>query len=447
MIDVVSYRARIGRFNYRSQLVSCHHKVNNFEKNYMCAFYGLVLGFLLIIGCIELNPGPQNKEITMDDLWQQLLRLNSLPDDISSIKLSVEKINNMFEIVKSDVDRLKRKCELLEKENKEIVLQCDRLESHSRRSNLIFYNVEESNGENWSAIENIIRQILCNEMKINLDDLDIERAHRLGKKNRGVARPIIVKFGHYKKKMEVLRHRSSLKGCKIRIDEDFTYRIREIRNQLKEFMFEARNKGRHAVLKFDKLVIDGQFYSLEKLKELNRNDSNFSNIAPNFKIGDRVSIGLQRVSSVEGEVTVAENSYGSRAHSGEHQNRIEVVADVHVLEETAYRESETCVERQPTRSPVSPYRRPIDERQSTSGTKPGKPASILTRKSSRIMQSERRGDRRPIGVVEQSAVSGKTNAVKNDGGDKQGVRRWLEGGGLTRKKDKEQEGRGRVMSQ
>ncbi len=68
------------------------------------------------------------------------------------------------------------------------------LETYSRRENLVFEGIEEKEKENtWGNIVTVMK----NYMKLdNIQDIKIQRCHRIGKPNQAAKkpRPIIVRF-------------------------------------------------------------------------------------------------------------------------------------------------------------------------------------------------------------------------------------------------------------
>ena len=138
-----------------------------------------------------------------------------------------------------------------------------RLESHSRRNNLIFYNIPEEVKESTDKTENLVYTFL--EEKLNMDeeeasDISIERAHRLGKRKEDKQRPIIVKFSFHKDKERILSNAFKLAGTGFGISQDFPQEIVNIRKGLIKVMKDAKKEGREAKLSNDKLYIDGQRY-------------------------------------------------------------------------------------------------------------------------------------------------------------------------------------------
>ena len=69
------------------------------------------------------------------------------------------------------------------------------------RENLVFYGISESNA--YEDSELLVRRFIQQQMNINTDNIEIERAHRMGQKRNGQVRPIVVKFLRYKDKENV----------------------------------------------------------------------------------------------------------------------------------------------------------------------------------------------------------------------------------------------------
>lgn len=152
-----------------------------------------------------------------------------------------------WEAVRERQDKLEARVSRLER-------RIDYLENQSRRNNLVFHGIAEDRGETWEVTEAKLRQILLQRLGLKLGPKDIERAHRKG--NRWGRRPIVAKFVFFKDREAILRERRRMPG--VWVEEDFSERVQEERRFLKFHMFEARKQGSHAVLRFDKLVLDGR---------------------------------------------------------------------------------------------------------------------------------------------------------------------------------------------
>ena len=130
------------------------------------------------------------------------------------------------------------------------------LRVRSMRSNLVFYNLPEEEKEDpFSVVQKVLEK-----MEMNSSAIEIERAHRLGKKVDSKTRPIIAKFLRYHDK-EYIRQRAYMsKGSKIGIAEQFPKEIAERRKLLYPILKKAKSEGKKAVLIKDVLFINGQRY-------------------------------------------------------------------------------------------------------------------------------------------------------------------------------------------
>lgn len=135
----------------------------------------------------------------------------------------------------------------------------DDLENRSRRCNLIFYGIEDTEErETYESAEQRVLD-LCKSV-LSVDDVHIERAHRLGIFRPGNCRPIIVNFATYKGKECVLTNAKKLKGSPISISEDFSEPIRMKRKQLWEYAKKVRKDTDKVNLRYDALYINKTKY-------------------------------------------------------------------------------------------------------------------------------------------------------------------------------------------
>lgn len=148
-----------------------------------------------------------------------LNKLSAVSDDMQGIKTSIDRIEGR---ISSVVEKLEGITQVVEQHTKDILLtnfSVDSLEQYTRRNNLRFFGLKETDSEN---VDDIIMQLIQEKLNININLVDIERAHRIGKKSATNVRPVIVKFSSYRMRELVLRARRSLKGSKIFVHEDLT---------------------------------------------------------------------------------------------------------------------------------------------------------------------------------------------------------------------------------
>ena len=90
---------------------------------------------------------------------------------------------------------------------------------YSRRNCLVVSGIAEKRGEDT---DEIIQTFAAEKLGIELEDTDIDRSHRLGKKQVGKPRPIIVKFVRYNMRRKVMKERRKLRGQGMGIQELLT---------------------------------------------------------------------------------------------------------------------------------------------------------------------------------------------------------------------------------
>ena len=104
----------------------------------------------------------------------------------------------------------------------------DYLENRSSGNNLCFEGVPEQDGgeKTWEATEKRLRELVLPKLGVP-EDIVIERAHRVGQRQR-FQRPrmIIARFLNFKDKEKVLQARKRLVGINFYINEDFSDRLK-----------------------------------------------------------------------------------------------------------------------------------------------------------------------------------------------------------------------------
>jgi hypothetical protein len=105
------------------------------------------------------------------------------------------------------------------------------------------------------------------------DRLVIDRAHRVGLKQRNSKpRGIIVKFGKWKNRQQVLSaarkpRKAKNGGETISISEDFSRESGEVRKGLMQHMEQTRKQHKNAVLMYEKIVADGKTYMYDNSRK------------------------------------------------------------------------------------------------------------------------------------------------------------------------------------
>ena len=192
--------------------------------------------------------------------------LNTLSEKSRIIEEKTNDIEKAMEFENAEIEGLKKK----DKENEDKIKELeDKLlyqEVYNRRENLRFFGVPESTTGAENTFE-VMRKFLKEEMDLeNAEDIEFQRAHRIGKKKMGETRPVIVRFLRFPERELVFRKARELEGdTDVKVYSDLPKEISERRKKQWPRLKKAREEGKIAFFSKpepDKLFIDGRFVPL-----------------------------------------------------------------------------------------------------------------------------------------------------------------------------------------
>lgn len=186
----------------------------------------------------------------------------------------MDKIAGMFQQIDGNMKQMNRKMDVLmmelkqiKDENKRLSKKVEeqedrigRLERAVRSKNIVIKGIADEERENENLTKEKIDRVI-QKIGVNVEiERDIDEIGRIGKFEEGKKRPILVKLLKESTKSKILKNAKQLKGTTIWIEEDFPKNIQEERRTLIPRLKEARNRGHRAVLKYNKLIVDGEIY-------------------------------------------------------------------------------------------------------------------------------------------------------------------------------------------
>lgn len=199
-----------------------------------------------------------SESFNLQDIFDSIKQLQSefcngnevLSDKIKSLDVSINKVLAQLTDQSNKVSNLEKMHRIYE--------------NNYKRNNLILFNFPENPKENIWDLEKEIELFLKNVIKttVNLNEIDFIRRIGVKKGNR----PILIRFIAYRRKIEVLRLAKNLKGSNLALSEDFLEEIRKIRKALYPYWKAAREENKRAYMRYDKLLVDNKFWSLEELQ-------------------------------------------------------------------------------------------------------------------------------------------------------------------------------------
>ena len=218
-------------------------------------------------GCAEILP---------KELQEQLDRAR---DEIKSLNSKVEELKESLEFTQKQQDEANDKIERCEYDQDRQEDELIRQSIYSRRWNLIFHDIPETEDESCS---DLIKHTMVSKLKMDQKKVKAIMfcgAHRLGGKkrssNNNKPRPIIVRFTCRADRDSTWRQRYNLKGSTTRMAEDLPQYVREIRRDvLVPALKNARkSEGTKATIIGDRLIVNGKRYSFDKIPKKWQNAS------------------------------------------------------------------------------------------------------------------------------------------------------------------------------
>ena len=203
----------------------------------------------------------QKADLDVVDALEQ--RLKALEEKFESESRKPKKqvvANDHHEGELSEVESVARRSE----EEKEI---------EKRRRNIVIYrvaelqteNVEERKRDDMSFLVDMGRKGLG----VDIEDTDVEQFYRLGRKEEGKERPLLVKFAREEKKQEVMENLKELRGAnddrirRVSIAHDLTWRqrerVKEVRTKaLQDLDEESKEKEDARMSENFRVIVVGQ---------------------------------------------------------------------------------------------------------------------------------------------------------------------------------------------
>lgn len=194
-------------------------------------------------------------------------KIETVQNRVSHLEKFTGNMGNTIGEIRKAQDHLKVDMKDTMKEVKELRLVNEQLQSkitdlqaRSMRDNLLFFGLAEYRGHGRENCVNIINDFCETELGVSGVFENIERAHRLGKFDRNRTRPIVVKFSSFRVRENIRSNAFKAKNSNFSVREQFPKEIVQKRKSLIPVMERALRNNRRAVLKVDKLFIDGKLY-------------------------------------------------------------------------------------------------------------------------------------------------------------------------------------------
>ena len=193
----------------------------------------------------------------------------SVMTEVKAINTKIDNLTQRVQDLKTENEELKKSNINMQTQLNLVSSKLDYLEGQSRRNNLRFNGLHGRFDEDWEVTEQKVRSFITNDMEMPSHEyVEIERAHRLKSRDRNKC-TIIVKFTKFKDRDAILRKASEIfdSESSFSVQADYTQRVKKHRRELGKEMIAARQAGREAKIKYDKLVIENKVYRYDDESE------------------------------------------------------------------------------------------------------------------------------------------------------------------------------------
>uniref|UniRef100_A0A8D8Z6Q3 Uncharacterized protein n=2 Tax=Cacopsylla melanoneura TaxID=428564 RepID=A0A8D8Z6Q3_9HEMI len=135
--------------------------------------------------------------------------------------------------------------------------QLGSLDYDKRRKNVVIFGVSEDQND----LENVVLSLFCTHMKINgFSLMELDFCRRLGKHpNHVKPRPILVGLTTQRRKIEILKNSTTLKGTPIFVKQDLSIGARETHKKLREERNNLRSQGKNAVIRNGQVICNENY--------------------------------------------------------------------------------------------------------------------------------------------------------------------------------------------
>ena len=213
----------------------------------------------------------KQKLTKLDMLEEGSKKVTELQTSIKFAHGEIEDIKKENVELKKQVKNMSSKVDQLNDEKERVTAKIIDLQARSMRVNLLFFGIREEEKEDY---EHLLKASLYQRLKINAQEIQFARVHRIERKTRDKIRPIVAKFERYKEREMVrdaffaqlnnIKNKNEENGKQERVQtgiaEQFPAEIQQKRKALIPKMKEAKNEREKVKLVRDQLYINGQLF-------------------------------------------------------------------------------------------------------------------------------------------------------------------------------------------
>lgn len=195
------------------------------------------------------------------------LVVKAFQERTKALEETAQELTKSLDFAHAEILDLKRDMKLLQKADTEKQVNIEVLQStvvelqqsmnyqedYNRRNNIRITGHQEQPGETWEQTLTSVTKLL--EEKLQMSDVKLERAHRVGPATASYPRAIVARFERFGQREATLRNARKLKGTGVYLNEDMCPASLEIKKKKIPQMKKAREEGKIAFFRHTRLII------------------------------------------------------------------------------------------------------------------------------------------------------------------------------------------------
>ena len=197
-------------------------------------------------------------DLKVSKLWSDLdKRVTENTEKVTSVEQKAA--SNEF-----DIGQARDNITKLQKQNQELKDEMNDMKSKGMIGHLIIGGVDEGEEGMDEDTEETVRAFMYHDLKIPRDrvaQIKLERVQRTGLKALNRSRKILAVFKDVRDKTYVKSFRKNLDQTNKFIHDQYPPEVVAYRKKLIPFMKRAKDDGKEAYIKYNKLIVEGQIYT------------------------------------------------------------------------------------------------------------------------------------------------------------------------------------------
>ncbi|CAG2254882.1 unnamed protein product [Mytilus edulis] len=190
-------------------------------------------------------------------VYQILMMLNNISNSLSGMSTEVKSLSVRVAKLENSKDNFSKDTVENVKTVNSKVEDLKHLRCRGYIDNLLFHGIPETEDDTSENCIDTVASICDDKLELNDIKHTITKAHRLGQKKAGQARPIIVRFNDSNARSQVRSNSYKLKNTNVGISQQYPKDVNDRRKRLVPLYKEAKLQKKKAVLINDKLYVDG----------------------------------------------------------------------------------------------------------------------------------------------------------------------------------------------